>query len=89
MPDEPETTTEQEQGTDGSSVRHAQQWLNDHDRPSFDYMMGIAKRHTAQAAEIIMEWAEKYNVQFDPTLPLEDVVQRIWTAMESSPDTSA
>ncbi len=86
MQDEPETTTEQEAG--GTEILHAQQWLNDHERPSFDYLMGIAKRHTAQAVEIIMEWAERYNVQFDPNMPLEEAVHRIWTAMESSPDQS-
>jgi hypothetical protein len=86
MQDEPETTTESEAG--GSEMRHAQQWLNDHERPSFDYLMGIAKRHTAQAAEIIMVLAEKYNIQYDRSMPLEEAVHRIWTAMESSPDQS-
>ncbi|MBX4191194.1 MAG: hypothetical protein KW804_00100 [Candidatus Doudnabacteria bacterium] len=85
--DEPETTIEQEEG-DNQQIKQAERFLNDQGRPSFDYMMNIAKRHTAQASEIIMEWAEKYDITFDPTLPLEETVQRIWTAMESSPDAS-
>ena len=81
MQDEPETTIESEAG--GLDERRTQQWLNDHNEPSFDYMMNIAKRHTPQAAEIVMEWAEKYNIQFDRTMPLEETVQRIWNAMQS------
>jgi hypothetical protein len=82
--DEPDTTIEQEEGD--HMVKAANHWLNNHERPSFDHLMSIAKRHTSQAAEIIMEYAETYDVQFDPTMPLEEAVQRIWQAMESSPD---
>jgi hypothetical protein len=87
MAEEQDTMFEQEEGS--LAVRQANEWLNDHGRPSFDVLMDLARRHTAQAKEILWEYAERYDITHDPTMRLEDLVHRIWTAMESSPDTAA
>jgi hypothetical protein len=88
MQDEPETTTEQEHG-EGKHIQQAERWMNDHGRPSYDFMMNTAEKGNAEAVETIANWAQDFDVDFDGTVPLTEMVQRIWLAMgESNSDAS-
>jgi hypothetical protein len=85
MQDEEDTTIESEEA-DNEQIKQAQKWLNDHERPSFEVLMKLAKKHTPQAAEILQGYAEEYDVNWDPDRTLEDTVHQIWQAMESNSD---
>jgi hypothetical protein len=86
MIDEERDTTIEQDMRDSGQIRNAESWLRDHGKPTYEHMMSLARTGTNESAEVIRELAENYNIAFDSRSTLQEMVQKIWSAMESSPD---
>jgi hypothetical protein len=58
-------------------IQHSQEWLNEHGQPSYSYLKKLAENENLDAREELVELAERYNVPYDKSTTLKDLVEKI------------
>lgn len=52
-------------------------WLNEHGDPNFGYLQSLATDGSPEALEKLASIAEDLNVEYDPGIPTQELIERI------------
>jgi hypothetical protein len=67
-------------------IQHSQEWLNSHGAPSYSYLKKLAEDDDLASREELLELAERYNISYDRSTPLQDLVEKIRLFMNIGPE---
>jgi hypothetical protein len=66
-------------------IQHSQEWLNDHGQPSYSHMRKLADEGTVESRDQLEELADQYDVQYDSSTSLQELIERIRLYMNMGP----
>jgi len=58
-------------------IQNSLEWLNDHGHPSFSHLQKLAGEGTIESRDQLEELADGYNIQYDSTTGVGELVNRI------------
>lgn len=66
---------------DNEVIQHSQEWLNAHGSPSYSFLKKMADTDSVESRDSLMELADQYNILYDQSTTLRDLVEKIRLAM--------
>lgn len=67
--------------TEETIIQHSNEWLNDHGQPSYSFLKKLADQDTVEARNSLIELADHYNIQYDKSTTLRELVEKIRLSM--------
>jgi hypothetical protein len=67
-------------------IQHSQEWLNEHGQPSYSYLKKLADNQTAESKDELLEIADRYNISYDKSTTVNDLVEKIRLFMSLGPE---
>lgn len=68
------------------SIKEKEDWLNEHGDPDFEYLKSLAKDGGPVALEKLHSIADDLNVEYDPDISSENLIERIESVTAKNED---
>ncbi len=69
-------------------IQQSQEWLNRHGQPSYSYLKKLANDDDPRSRDELLELADQYNIPYDHSTPVNDLVEKIRMYMNLGPDSA-
>lgn len=61
-------------------------WLNEHGQPDFEYLQSLVAEGSLEALEKLKSIAEDLNVDYDPNISTEELIEKIRATVDQNED---
>ncbi len=80
--------SEHNQIDESSIIQHSQEWLNDHGQPSYSHLKKLMESNDPADKDELLELAERYNISYDRSTTLNELVEKIRMFMGMGSDSA-